>query len=240
VLTIHRPTIIAIAGSTNKAFTKNEIKSQLTELGLEVRSNPKNFNTEIGMPLAILNLESGYNEYKKWLPAIWRAPLTVFDADFPKYLVLELGVSEPGDIKYLLSIIKPSIIVITDITQRYIESFAGMDELVGEYEYLVKRSKRAELIVLNCDNARIKKMAELRRQGYGNIVFFGYGKRANWQVVKSEKDDLGQKIKISHNNIINGHFIKRYGNHHVYSLLAGLIIHDYVKKKEKTKHLQGN
>jgi len=66
VLAIHQPLIIGLTGSTNVIFTRDEIKRQLAQTGLAARSNPKNFNTEIGLPLAILNLPSGYNSYRHY------------------------------------------------------------------------------------------------------------------------------------------------------------------------------
>jgi UDP-N-acetylmuramoyl-tripeptide--D-alanyl-D-alanine ligase len=258
VLFIHRPTIIAIAGSTNKTFVKDEIskilkessfakatedgeginpapfrqsisdtKRQLPErCGVSVRSNPKSFNTEIGLPLAILNLPSGYNSYKNWLPIIFKAGIKIFQFNFPKFLVLEVGVSDPGDMKYLLTIIKPKIVVITDITQRYLEGFEDMDALVEEYEYLVKKVNKKGLVVLNYDNPRIKKMANISRN---KIKFFGFGDGADCRAVEIKKESGGQLIKIKHNNILSEHKINRFGNHHIYALLVGLIIKQYPK-----------
>ncbi len=234
VLLIHRPTIIAVAGSTNKTFTVREIKRVLQENKVSVRANPKNFNTEIGLPLAILNLPSGYNEFRKWLLPIVRAPLAIFSANFPKFLVLELGISGPGNMRYLLSIIKPKIFIITDITQRYIDSFAGMDELVGEYEYLLKRARPSDLVVLNYDNTKIRQMAGSKIAKRKRIEFFGFNDRANWQAIEAIKSLSGQQVKTSNNNIVKEYFIPRFGNHHVYALLSGLIINKYVSKREKT------
>jgi UDP-N-acetylmuramyl pentapeptide synthase len=59
VLFIHKPVIIAVAGSTNKTFVRDEIRNILEKKGFSVRANPRSFNTEIGLPLAILDLPSG-------------------------------------------------------------------------------------------------------------------------------------------------------------------------------------
>lgn len=239
VLLIHRPTIIAIAGSTNKTFVKDEINKLLQEpsfakatagkKGIKVRSNPKSFNTEIGLPLAILNLPSGYNSYKNWLPIIFKSILKIFNFKFPEFLVLELGISNPGDAKYLLSIIKPKIVIITDITQRYLESFDDMDELTEEYEYLTKKTKKRGIILLNYDNERIKKLANI---GY-KFIYYGLNDGAHWQAIEINREERGQSIKISHNDIVNKYSINRFGVHHVYNLLISLIVKDYVQKEEK-------
>jgi UDP-N-acetylmuramoyl-tripeptide--D-alanyl-D-alanine ligase len=229
-LFIYRPTIIAIAGSTNKTFVKDEIVKVLKEKGIRAMSNPKNFNTEIGLPLAILNLESGYHSYKKWLPVIIKAPFNILRRKFPRVLVLELGVSEPGDMKYLLSIIKPKIAVITDITQRYLDAFGDMDELVGEYEYLARNIKKKGLVILNYDNLRVRNMAKITK---GKIETFGLSDGADWRVVEINKSDNGQNVKVAREGKIVRHEIKKFGEHHVYSLLAGLIVKHYVEEKKK-------
>lgn len=229
VLLIHRPTVIAIAGSTNKTFVKEEITKVLKGQGIDVRANPKSFNTEIGLPLAILYLPSGYNSYLKWLPIIKQVFCCLWQGKFPRYLVLELGVSNPGDMKYLLSIIKPQIAIITDITQRYLESFSDMDELVGEYEYLASQVPKTGLLILNYDNQRIKAMKKI---AYSPTVSFGLSDSAGWQVMAVTKNQLGQNIKVKHQNHIHQFQINKFGQHHIYALLIGLIIKNYVAKQE--------
>ncbi len=226
VLLIHRPVIIAVAGSTNKIFVKDEIKRVLLEKGLTVRANPKNFNTEIGLPLAILNLSSGYNLFKNWLPIILKAPTRIFQLNFPKYLVLGLGTSDSGDMRYLLTIVRPKITVITDITQRYLEGFSDMDRLVGEYEYLAKKTRGDGLLVLNYDNIRVR---EISKKYKTKTEFFGTKDGARWQAVKTSREETGETVKVSHNGIITEYKINRFGRHHVYSLLIGLIIKSSLK-----------
>lgn len=226
VLLIHQPVIIAVAGSTNKVFVKDEIKRVLLDKGLTVRVNPKNFNTEIGLPLAILNLPSGYNSFKNWLPIILKAPLAIFQFNFPKYLVLGLGASDPGDMKYLLTIVRPKISVITDITQRYLEGFSDMDKLVGEYEKLASRTKKDGLLILNYDNVRIR---QIGRKNKRTTEFFGIHNGAGWQAVNVSRGEQGEIVKVGHSGIINEYKLNRFGRHHVYSLLIGLIIKSSIK-----------
>lgn len=229
VLIIHKPIIIAIAGSTNKTFVKEKINDLLKKRGISIRSNQKNFNTEIGLPLSILGLRSGYNSYKNWLPVIMKAPLAVFKKLECKVLVLELGVSDPGDMKYLLSIIKPTISIITDVTQRYIEGFNDMDKIVKEYEYLAKKMPKNGLLTLNYDNLRVR---ELGKSAICKVEYFGFIEGADWQAAGVHKELFGQIAKVANKDKINTYKIQRFGDHHVYSLLASLIIEDYVKKEK--------
>jgi len=230
VLLIHRPTIIVVAGSTNKPFVRDEIKRILETAGKSVRANPKNFNTEIGLPLAVLGLPSGYNSYKNWLPIIFKAPGKVFSKNFPEFFILMLGTSDPGDMKYLLKIIKPKIAVITDITQRYLEGFSDLNELVWEYEYLVKKLPKNGLLALNNDNERIKKLNKFTK---ANTVYFGVSGDSMFRALEIEKTNYGQRVKIKQSdNTIVEHKIKKFGLHHVYAFMIGLIIKKYVSQKE--------
>ena len=232
VLIFHRPIVIAVIGSTNKTFIKEEINRQLKQKNFSVRANPKSFNTEIGLPLAILNLPSGYNLYLAWLPIIFQAFFAIFDFNFPKILILELGVSVPGDIKYLLGIFKPKIAIVADINQRYLESFADMDELMGEYEELVKNLPKTGLAILNYDNTRVRSLAKLAR---AKVNFFGLtstqpSASEYWQITKISKTTTGQIAEVKHGDQITTYQLNRFGQHHLYVLLATLAAVDYLPR----------
>jgi len=219
-LALHRPVIIAIAGSTNKTIIKDRITEELNAIGREVRADSKSYNTEIGLPVAILSLPSGYGSYGAWLSIILKAPLAIFQKNFPKILVLELGVSKPGDMKYLLSIIKPRVAILSDITQRYVGSFSNMDDLVREFQYLFNHLKRGATAVLNSDNSRIQ---EISKNLKNKKITFGFGEAADYRVISRESVLARQKIKVSARGKEKEYEISRPGEHQVYALLAGII-----------------
>ncbi|PLX27934.1 hypothetical protein C0583_01710 [Candidatus Parcubacteria bacterium] len=228
VLVVHRPIIIAVAGSINKAFVKEEVKKALEERKYSVRANPKNFNTEIGLPLAVLSLPSGYNSFRDWIPAILKAPRKIFLRRFPKYLVLSIGTSDPGDASYLLKIIKPKILILTEISQRYLESFKDMDELAKEYEMMRDILTEDDLIIANFDNSRIR---EILVESKARVLGFGFFEKSDFKLIKIEKQYAGQSFVYEYkNNQINKN-IKRFGKHHVYASLVKEAIIKYVEKK---------
>lgn len=227
VLAVHRPAVIVVAGSANKYFFKEAVLEALKKQGHMARGNPKNFNTEIGLPLSILDLPSGYNSYKEWLPALLKAPKCLFKKGFPRYLVLSLGVAGPGDMKYLLSLVKPLAAVLTEINQRYLESFKDMDSLVDEYKQLSQKMPKESLFVYNCDNRRVKEVIKLNR---GEKLSFGFSPAADYRVL-----DIIKGIKNSFSCINNGtkttYRIKQPGNHHVFSKIVSEILVNYVDKR---------
>jgi UDP-N-acetylmuramoyl-tripeptide--D-alanyl-D-alanine ligase len=226
VLLIHRPIVIAVSGSINKYFFREEIKRVLEKNGFRVGPNKRSFNTEIGLPLAILNLGSGYNSYRGWIPVMKQAFLSIFKKDFSDVLVLELGVSAPGDMKYLLSIVKPKIAIITDITQRHLESFSDMDNLSSEYELLARENTKGGLAILNYDNIRLRGIV---KENKGNVETFGFSGGSNWQAKETVKKTSGQKFKIVHGEKITENEIDRFGQHHILAFLAGKIIEDNLR-----------
>lgn len=151
-----RPLVIAIAGTTNKSFTKLALEALLREQGQNTVL--ESYNTEIGLPLAILGLKSGYNSYKRWFTIIIQGFFRSFWLKLPKIIVLEFGSNQSGDLAYLAKIAKPKIAIITAITQRYLEQFGGIDKAALEYADLVKNISADGLVVLNADIPEVKKL----------------------------------------------------------------------------------
>jgi len=232
VLLVHKPTVIAIEGRTNKTFVKKEVKSALESLGKTVRANPKNFNTEIGLPLAILYLPSGYNDYKDWIPTILKAPLMIFQKNFPQFLVLSLGTSDAGDMKYLLSILRPQISIITEITQRYLEGYNDMDNLVDEYRILSQ--KTFELLILNNDNQRVQ---SLKDSAPGiEVKTLGEAPGSDYLIKDEKRERGGENFILKSKNQENEINLNRFGKHHIYARGFGLIVKKYFEThgQEKT------
>ena len=236
-LWIHRPAVMVTAGSLNKQFFKEQIKDRLILAGFSVYANSKNFNTEIGLPLAILDLPSGYDSYKKWVPIILQAPGAVFKK-MPQVLVLELGISQRGNMKYLLSLISPKVALVCDITQRYLEGFANLYEMVDEYEYLVSRVNKNGLVILNYDNLKVRELAQKAKAevNFFSLIVDPKEKEINekiWRAKLVARDFEGQKIEVWHKGKKQEYKINRFGQHHVQALLAGLIIEEKVGKLKK-------
>ena len=94
-------------------------------------------------------------------------------------LVASTAYAQDGYIELLRSDIRTEkIAVITDITQRYLESFSDMDNLVGEYEYLAASLPADGLLILNFDNNRVR---SIKKSARCKIASFGFNADALWQ-----------------------------------------------------------
>ena len=61
-----KPRVVGVTGSVGKTSTKEAIYTVLSSK-FKVRKNEKNYNNEIGLPLAVLGLESGGGNLLKWV-----------------------------------------------------------------------------------------------------------------------------------------------------------------------------
>lgn len=103
-LNLFTPKIIAITGTNGKTTVKNLVAAVLGKK-YQVLCSEKNFNSLIGLPLTIFNLSP--------------------DKD---YLIVEMGTSNPGEIKRLCEIAKPDIGVITNIGPGHLK---GLGSIAG-------------------------------------------------------------------------------------------------------------
>jgi UDP-N-acetylmuramoyl-tripeptide--D-alanyl-D-alanine ligase len=95
--------VIAVTGSVGKTSTKDLITALIAP-HRTVASNPRNFNTEIGLPLAILG-----------------APLGT------QVMVLEMGMRGFGQIAELAAIAEPDVGVITNIGPVHLEQMGSLE-----------------------------------------------------------------------------------------------------------------
>ena len=121
--------VVGITGSNGKTTTKNLVKEVLS-LKYNVIATEGNLNNHIGVPLSILSI-----------------------ADYHEIAVIEMGASAVGEIKFLCNIAKPSIGLITNISNAHLEGFKSLEGVVrGKselFDYLLKNN--GEVIINNLD-----------------------------------------------------------------------------------------
>ena len=120
------PLVIAIAGNRGKTVVKR-LFGDLFSGHYRVRTNPRSYNTEIGLPLAVLNVELDTSRWWKTLLALLRSTWTALASrEHVDMLVLELGVRRRGDMRQLLQTVHPDIAVLTALTPSYGNDTAGL------------------------------------------------------------------------------------------------------------------
>lgn len=166
ILRRHEPKIVAVTGSVGKTGTTQAILHVLRKR-FRVRGPLGNYNTELGVPLAMIGMESPGRNVFGWARVFGRILRYAFSgSDFPEVLVLELGADHPGEIRRLTRLLEPHVGVVTAIGE-YVpvhrEFFKTTDQLIEEKQELVRGVREGGLVVLNADDPRVLAMRNARR-----------------------------------------------------------------------------
>lgn len=230
----YKPRVIAITGSVGKTSTKGAIAAVLGRT-LSVRASEKSYNSELGVPLAILGQETAWSSPIGWTKVLWNGLKQVFARKdgYPKMLVLEMGVDRPGDISRMEDLAKPDIAVVTAIGEVpvHIEFFAGPDAVAREKSKILRFLGVRDWAILNFDDATVYDMKEKTRS---QVLTFGFGEHAdvrasNYQVLYQEEGGkavpLGVSFKVDYQKAtvpvrIHGVF----GKQQVYAALAAIAV----------------
>ncbi len=144
--------VVGITGSVGKSTTKELVADVLNRKGRTLR-NPGNLNNEIGLPLTLLRLGSGYQN-----------------------AVLEMGFYVPGEISLLCEIAKPQIGVVTNIGTVHAERAGSQDIIARGKAELVQSLPSDGTAILNYDDPRVKAMASLTS---ARVLYYGLDPKAD-------------------------------------------------------------
>lgn len=153
----HRPCIVAVTGSVGKTSTKDAIFCALQPF-FSVRKSEKSYNSDFGVPLTILGLSNPVNN-----PVLWARNLIVgatrvlFPETNLKWLVLEVGAGEPGDIRKFSTILSPDFAVITRFAEVpvHVEFFGSTEAVIAEKIELARAVKKDGTLVLGSDDKKV-------------------------------------------------------------------------------------
>lgn len=125
--------VIGITGSNGKTIVK-EWLYQLLHTEYSIIRSPKSYNSQVGVPLSVWNLEPTAN-------------MAIFEA----------GISQLNEMNKLAPIIKPEIGIFTNIGEAHQENFSSINQKVAEKIKLFEQSK---VIVYCFDHKAITEAVE--------------------------------------------------------------------------------
>ncbi|MCK9352157.1 MAG: Mur ligase family protein [Candidatus Paceibacterota bacterium] len=178
VLRKYKPKIVAVIGSVGKTSTKDAIYSVFSQ-EFFVRKSEKSFNSDIGIPLTVLGCGNGWNDPVIWLQNIFSGlRLLVQKQKYPEWLILEIGVDRPGDMKSAAGWIKPDILVVTRFADVpvHVENFSSPEALIAEKSLMITALKKDGVLVLNADD---EKVLALKSKWNGKIKTYGFNEKAD-------------------------------------------------------------
>ena len=165
----------------------------------ETFRSPKSYNNHYGVPLSISNLSNDH-----------------------KYGVFEVGMSKPGEINTLSSLIRPHIGIITNIGEAHIENFKNLDGIARAKSELINNIVQGGTLILNHDDKYfnfLKKKAKLRNL---KVVSYGINKKSDihpLSIIKKSNQNINLKLTIKDQKF---HF--RFKNINIYNILSSIAV----------------
>ncbi len=135
--------VIGITGSNGKTVVK-EWLYQLLKDDYSIIRSPKSFNSQIGVPLSVWQIES----QKQVNPSK------------PQLCIFEAGISQPGEMERLEPMIRPNIGVITYIGHEHDENFASLEQ---KREEKMKLFSRCPVIIEDPSHQNVRTCAAVMR-----------------------------------------------------------------------------
>ncbi|MET0151985.1 MAG: aminotransferase class I/II-fold pyridoxal phosphate-dependent enzyme [Candidatus Binatia bacterium] len=151
-----RPRCVAIAGLQGKTVMKRWLREMLDST-LRVRANPRSYNTELGLPLAILDTSVDSTTLGGLLATIGRAMAGgLFDSRPLDVLILEMGLRREGDARALVAAVVPDVLVLTPLAPSFSNDLSFLDTVEREITWLAREvSARGGTVIACGDDPRL-------------------------------------------------------------------------------------
>lgn len=191
--------VIGVTGSAGKTTTKEAI-ARVLATKFHVLKSQGNLNNGFGLPLQLLRLEPEH-----------------------EVAVIEMGMSNIGEISALAHIAVPDWGVVTNVGNAHAENFADGIAGVARAKYELIASLPADGIAfLNCDDAYV---SQFGRDFRGKSVYFGRGPCADPRV--ESVDELGTeglRMQVRAGERETQVCLRLLGQHNVANALAAIAV----------------
>ena len=190
--------VVGITGSVGKTSTKEMIASVLAEK-CKVQKTLGNYNTEIGLPLTILAIEE--------------------DTEIE---VLEMGISDFGEMLVLSKIARPDICVITNIGQSHLENLGTRDGILKAKSEIFEYMQDDARVYLNGDDDKLSTIKDVK--GIKPVTFGFSDTNAIFPVKTRSLGLAGTEMSIKYGDVEFDAEIHMLGNHMVSNAMAASAI----------------
>jgi UDP-N-acetylmuramoyl-tripeptide--D-alanyl-D-alanine ligase len=192
--------VVGITGSLGKTTTK-EVVAGVLGTKRRVLKTQGNLNSEIGLPLSVLNgLDGGRVDVA----------------------VLEMAMYALGDIRFLARLARPRVGVVTAVLPVHLERLGTIERIQQAKQELVEELPSDGVAVLNADDPRVAQMARATR---ARIVRYGVSEEAEVRAEHIHSQGLrGVEFDLLHGGHRQHVHLPLLGAHSVHAALAGVAV----------------
>ena len=153
--------IIAVTGSVGKTTSKEMLRKALSASGT-VHASIASFNNHWGVPLTLA-----------------RMPV---DVDFG---VFEVGMNHAGEIRNLVSMVRPDIAIITTVAGAHLGNFRNIEEIAYAKAEIMEGIEPDGHIILNRDNDQFPVLEKVAHElAIAHVHTFGSNPRADFRLAE--------------------------------------------------------
>ncbi|HSP54175.1 MAG TPA: UDP-N-acetylmuramoyl-tripeptide--D-alanyl-D-alanine ligase, partial [Dehalococcoidia bacterium] len=194
----HDLRVIGVTGSVGKTTAK-ELIAHVLSRRFRVLKSEANINTEIGIPLTLLQLGEEHQR-----------------------AVLEMAMYSRGEIALLAEIARPVVGVVTNVGPVHLERLGYMGAIIAAKAELVEALPTDGLAVLNGDDSRT---AAFARRTHARALLFGTSPQCDFHATDIQSHGLGG-IEFHMSTPSGGAAVRcpLPGRHHVYAALAAAAV----------------
>ncbi len=193
------PVVVGITGSVGKTTTKDMIALALS-CKHSVYKTQGNHNNEIGLPFTVFGLNRSCSA-----------------------AVLEMGMSDFGEIERLSRASHPTICVITNIGFAHIEALGSQEGILDAKLEILKGADRNAPLIVNGDDSLLARVKE-EYDGYRHVITYGIdSEKVNYRATEiSIKSDRMYFNVRRDGEIICDVTLYCLGRHNIYNALAAI------------------
>ncbi len=236
VLAKYKPKIIGVTGNVGKTGTKDAIYEVIRDFVPAGKSDKSYNSADFGVALTVLGCRSAYGSFFGWLDVmIHGLSLILFHRPYPEWLVLEIGLEFPGDIKNIVKWVKFNYAIITLLPDVpvHVEFFPDKEAVIKEKMILAKAVPASGKLFINADDPNITAhllglKAEILTYGFnGKADYMAEHAKISYEETGEMKRPAGLTFKfVHHGKNLPIKLIGALGAHQIYSILAALAVGD--------------
>lgn len=160
-----RAKVVAVTGSVGKTSTKEMLRDVLSRQG-RTHAAEASYNNHWGVPLTLARMPE--------------------DTEFA---VIEIGMSNPGEIAPLSKMARPHVAIITTVAAAHLEAFENLAGIAREKASIFEGLEPGGVAIVNGDVETASILFEAGRAAAEQVISFGAAQSNHYQIVKVSLGD---------------------------------------------------